>query len=260
MPLAPFGGNREGVEAATQAWLPKEPKELTYTEAALLVALPQSPERRRPDLFPEAAFQAKTKVLETISARINLSSHKLEELKKEPLPVRLSKPKSIALHIEDRLIQNPSAIIETSINASWHRDLISILSTSVQQYEKPINIASLVVERTTGLIKAYAGSSSYIDTDRKGSVNYLTALRSPGSTLKPLIYAKALKRKLIEEGHVFKDHQNQRDGYTQSNFDKKFTGQVTLKEDLSRSMNIPGIQTLELLGVDSFEKSERTLG
>ena len=70
--LAPFGGNIEGVEAATQAWYQKPPKELTYTEAALLVALPQSPERRRPDLFPDAAFQAKTKVLETISSRINL--------------------------------------------------------------------------------------------------------------------------------------------------------------------------------------------
>ena len=256
--LAPFGGNIEGIEAATQAWFQKEPKELTHTEAALLVALPQSPERRRPDLFPLAAFQAKTKVLETISTRINLDLHKLEELKKEPLPVRLSRPKSIALHVEDRLIQNPSAVIETSINASWQRDLISILSASVQKYEKPINIAGLVVERRTGLVKAYAGSSSYIDNDRKGSVNYLTALRSPGSTLKPLIYAKALERKLIEEGHVFKDSQIQRGGYTPSNFDKIFNGQVTLKEALNRSLNIPAIQTLELIGVDGFENSLRT--
>ncbi len=256
--LAPFGGNIEGVEAATQAWFQKTPKELTHTEAALLVALPQSPERRRPDLFPVAAFHAKTKVLETINTRINLSSQKLEELKKEPLPVRLSKPKSIALHVEDRLFKNPNAVIETSINASWQRDLISILGASVQKYEKPINIAGLVIERKTGLIKAYAGSSSYIDSERKGSVNYLTALRSPGSTLKPLIYAKALERKIIEEGHVFKDSQIQRGGYTPSNFDKIFNGQVTLKEALSRSLNIPAIQTLELLGVDNFENSLRT--
>ena len=80
--LAPFGGNIEGIEAATQAWFQKTPKKLTYTEAALLVALPQSPERRRPDLFPEAAFAAKTKVLETIASRINLKSEQLEELKK----------------------------------------------------------------------------------------------------------------------------------------------------------------------------------
>ena len=181
---------------------------MTHTEAALLVALPQSPERRRPDLFPLAAFQAKTKVLETISTRINLDLHKLEELKKEPLPVRLSRPKSIALHVEDRLIQNPSAVIETSINASWQRDLISILSASVQKYEKPINIAGLVVERRTGLVKAYAGSSSYIDNDRKGSVNYLT-VPEPGSTLN-LDICEGSREKLIEEGHVFKDSQIQR--------------------------------------------------
>ena len=86
--LAPFGGNIEGAEAATQAWFQKSPKELTHTEAALLVALPQSPERRRPDLFPDAAFRAKTKVLEAVAKRINLKEDRLEELRNEPLPVR----------------------------------------------------------------------------------------------------------------------------------------------------------------------------
>jgi len=256
--LAPFGGNIEGVEAATQAWFQKSPKELTYTEAALLVALPQSPERRRPDLFPNAAFQAKTKVLEIISARINLKEKKLDELKKEPLPVRLTRTNSIALHLADRLSQDPSNVTQTSINASWQKDLIKILQTSIQKYEKPVNLAGLVVERKTGFVKAYAGSASYTDQERKGSINYLTAQRSPGSTLKPLIYAKALERKLINEGHLFYDAQLQRGDYAPSNFDKSFSGQVTLKEALSRSLNIPAIETLELIGADSFENKLRT--
>ena len=101
--LAPYGGNIEGIEAATEAWFQKSPSQLTFTETALLVALPQSPERRRPDLFPNAAFEAKSKVLEVIKDRIGLDPKKLEELKKEPLPVRLSKTKSISPHLADRL-------------------------------------------------------------------------------------------------------------------------------------------------------------
>ena len=256
--LAPFGGNIEGIEAATQAWFQKSPKELTYTEAALLVALPQSPERRRPDLFPEAAFKAKTKVLEAVASRIDLKENTLEELKKEPLPVRLSRVKSIALHLADRLEQNSEKALNTSINAEWQRDLNSILKESAQRYIKPINLAGLIVERKTGYVKAYAGSSSYTDSERKGSINYLTATRSPGSTLKPLIYAKALERKLLEEGHIFNDSKLQRGGYTPSNFDKDFYGQITLKEALNRSLNIPAIQTLELLGADRFENHLRT--
>ena len=256
--LAPFGGNIEGAEAATQAWFQKSPKELTHTEAALLVALPQSPERRRPDLFPDAAFRAKTTVLEAVAKRIDLKENRLEELRKEPLPVRLSRVKSISLHLADRLGSSSEAVVNTSIDAAWQRDLNSILKDSAQRFLKPINIASLVVERKTGLVKAYAGSSSYTDDERKGSINYLTAQRSPGSTLKPLIYAKALERKLIPEGHIFFDAQLQRGDYTPSNFDKSFSGQVTLKEALSRSLNIPAIETLELIGADGFENNLRT--
>ena len=256
--LAPYGGNIEGVEAATQAWFQKTPQNLTLTEAALLVALPQSPERRRPDLFPEAAFRAKTKILEAIASRINLQKNQLEELKKEPLPVRLSRKKSIALHLADRLNKIPGAVLETSINSSWQRELNSILRASAKQYNKPINLASLVVERKTGFVKAYAGSSSYNDHERKGSVNYLTAQRSPGSTLKPVIYAKALERKLIGENHSFDDTQLQRGDYTPSNFNNSFNGQVSLKEALTRSLNIPAIETLELIGAESFENNLRT--
>lgn len=256
--LAPFGGNIEGAEAATQAWFQKSPKELTHTEAALLVALPQSPERRRPDLFPDAAFRAKTKVLEAVAKRINLKEDRLEELRNEPLPVRLSRTKSITLHLADRLNKSSETVIESSINASWQRDLNSIIREAAQQYNKPINLAGLIVERKTGFVKAYAGSSSYTDLERKGSINYLTAQRSPGSTLKPLIYAKALERKLIPEGHIFYDAQLQRGDYTPSNFDKSFSGQVTLKEALSRSLNIPAIETLERIGADNFENNIRT--
>ena len=256
--LAPYGGNIEGIEAATEAWFQKSPNQLTFTEAALLVALPQSPERRRPDLFPEAAFEAKSKVLEVIKDRIGLDPKKLEELKKEPLPVRLSKAKSISPHLADRLHSKEQTSFQTTINPTWQRELRSILNTSATSFEKPINLAALVVERRNGLVKAYAGSSSYIDVERKGAINYLRTLRSPGSTLKPLIYANALERQIIDEGHIFNDNQFQRGAYTPANFDKKYNGKVTLKEALNRSLNISAIETLELIGAEQFENKLRT--
>ena len=256
--LAPYGGNIEGIEAATEAWFQKSPNQLTFTEAALLVALPQSPERRRPDLFPEAAFEAKSKVLEVIKDRIGLDPKKLEELKKEPLPVRLSKAKSISPHLADRLHSKEQTSFQTTINPTWQRELRSILNTSATSFEKPINLAALVVERRSGLVKAYAGSSSYIDVERKGAINYLRTLRSPGSTLKPLIYANALERQIIDEGHIFNDSQFQRGAYTPANFDKRYNGKVTLKEALNRSLNISAIETLELIGAEQFENKLRT--
>lgn len=256
--LAPYGGNIEGIEAATEAWFQKSPNQLTFTEAALLVALPQSPERRRPDLFPEAAFEAKSKVLEVIKDRIGLDPKKLEELKKEPLPVRLSKAKSISPHLADRLHSKEQTSFQTTINPTWQRELRSILNTSATSFKKPINLAALVVERRSGLVKAYAGSSSYIDVERKGAINYLRTLRSPGSTLKPLIYANALERQIIDEGHIFNDSQFQRGAYTPANFDKKYNGKVTLKEALNRSLNISAIETLELIGAEQFENKLRT--
>mgnify|MGYP001180067104 FL=1 len=256
--LAPYGGNIEGIEAATEAWFQKSPSQLTFTEAALLVALPQSPERRRPDLFPDAAFEAKSKVLEVIKDRIGLDPKKLEELKKEPLPVRLSKTKSISPHLADRLHTKAQTSFKTTINPSWQRELLSILRTSAKSFEKPINLAALVVERRSGLVKAYVGSSSYMDVDRKGAINYLRTLRSPGSTLKPLIYANALERQIIDEGHIFNDSQFQRGAYTPANFDKKYNGKVTLKEALNRSLNISAIETLEMIGAEQFENKLRT--
>jgi len=111
----------------------------------------------------------------------------------------------------------------------------------------------MVIERKTGLVKAYIGSSDYLNTERKGGINYLTAIRSPGSTLKPLIYAKALDRNLISHDEIFDDQELHRGTYTPTNFDEKFNGKVKLKDALLRSLNIPALITLEKLSPQTVE-------
>ena len=256
--LAPYGGNIEGVEAASEAWFQKRPNVLTMSEAALLVALPQSPEVRRPDLFPDNAFKAKTLVLEKTKERLGIDDVRYNEYISERLPYRLKKPASIAPHLADKFLTINQKSIETSISIDWQMELSRIIQVGVSEFKAPTNAAAMVIERKTGNVKAYVGSSAYSEIDRKGAVNYLTAVRSPGSTLKPLIYATALQRGLIRANHVYKDKVFHQNGYTPTNFDGNWTGEVTLKDALIRSLNIPAIETLDMIGAEKFEKNLRS--
>ena len=257
--LAPYGGNIEGVSAASEAWFQKPPKDLTLNEIALLVALPQSPERRRPDRYPDNAYAAKIGVLNKVQGRLNIDDNALNEALVEQLPARLVKPASYAPHLADRLTGFILRGNNTTIDEEWQKQVQNILETKIQEFPAPIQAATLVVERQTGNVKAYIGSNEYGSKERKGANNFLTAVRSPGSTLKPLIYGKALQRNLIKFNEVFNDANFYRGGYNPTNFDKSYTGRVTLKEALLRSLNIPALITLERLDPRIFEAELKNL-
>lgn len=256
--LAPYGSNIEGIEAASQSWFGKTPKNLTYSESAFLVALPQSPEKRRPDLFYSEAMSAKSRVLKKVKDKLKIPDVSLLEYIEEGLPREIIRPRSSAQHLADRLKTENSISVKTTINHEWQNTLTSIFQNSINAYPEPINIAGIIVERKTGKVRSYIGSSNYSSSKRKGAVNYLLARRSPGSTLKPLIYAKGIERGFLSQDYVFEDTQIERRGYVPSNFDKTFSGKVTLKESLHRSLNIPAIETLELLGPELFESDLRS--
>ena len=255
--LAPYGGNIEGVVAASAAWFEKPPSNLTISEAALLVALPQSPESRRPDRFPERAFAAKARVLYAVAGRIGLSEQELVEYASEALPGRKYTPASTAPHLADRLgIQDSDR--PTALDPNWQITANRIVGDYIENFAAPINGAAMVVERRTGFVRAYVGSSSYLSTVRKGGVNYLKAIRSPGSTLKPFIYAKALQLGKIQPNEVFEDAPIQINGYAPGNFNAEFSGALTLQQALLRSLNIPAVTTLDELGSVSFENALST--
>jgi penicillin-binding protein 1C len=257
--LAPYGGNIEGVSAASEAWFQKPPKDLRLNEIALLVALPQSPERRRPDRYPDNAYAAKIGVLNKVQGRLNIDDDALNEALVEQLPARLVKPASYAPHLADRLTGFIFQGNNTTIDEEWQKQVQNILETKIQEFPAPIQAAALVVERQTGNVKAYIGSNEYGSKERKGANNFLTAVRSPGSTLKPLIYGKALQRNLIKFNEVFNDANFYRGGYNPTNFDNTYTGRVTLKNALLRSLNIPALITLERLDPRIFEAELKNL-
>ena len=258
--LAPYGGNVEGIKAASTVWLQKPPGELTTSEIGLLVALPQAPERRRPDRHPHAAIAAKNHVLGSIAAHVGLDAERLREHRQEGLRlVRYSAP-SLTTHLLDRNLDHSGYVFgePTAIDADWQETAARILADHVRRLDPPVNGAALVVGRETGYVRSYVGSADYLDASRKGAVNYLAANRSPGSTLKPLVYAVALDRRLITEHHVFVDRRLQRDGYAPTNFDGTHAGAITLREALIRSRNVPAVEVLHALGTTNVENKIRS--
>ena len=253
--LAPYGGNIEGVVAATEAWFKKSPASLTESEAAFLVAMPQSPETRRPDRNPKNAIDAKNHVLKTVAEARDFSPVLLREYLAENLPLEKSKVARAAPHLLDRFVRNDasSKALHTTIDPVWQTVVQQMVNEHVERYPEPINGAAMVVERKTGLVRAYVGSSDYSDEVRKGGNNFLVSARSPGSTLKPLIYARALDKRKLSPTHVFSDTVYQQGAYAPTNFDGSFSGDVTLKEALVRSLNIPAVETLSLIGPQEFE-------
>ncbi|MEC7651501.1 MAG: transglycosylase domain-containing protein, partial [Pseudomonadota bacterium] len=256
--LAPYGGNLEGVVAASRAWFGKTPDRLTLSEIGLLVALPQAPETRRPDRYPDRAFFAKNRVLSLVAGRIGIGPSKLGELQGETIARHLSRPGSTAPHLFDRLdVTRSSRAVVSTIDADMQAQAAAMLSAYVDGYQAPINGAILIAERGSGAVRAYVGSSGYQDRSRKGAVNYLMAKRSPGSTLKPLIYAEALDRRVISVDQVFDDRPILVDGYRPSNFNNEYDGRIGLKKALLSSKNIAAIETLQKVGYEYLEGKYR---
>lgn len=255
--LAPYGGNIEGIITGSEAWLSRNPRYLTDREAALFVALPQSPESRRPDKHPSVAEQATSRVLNSIAGDVGLSRERLKEATQEPLPLRIGSLSYNDQHLIDRLMSFREGELVTTINNQWQSVAHSILKRHVEKYPQFVNGSLMVVERRSGDVKVYVGSEGYHNKVRKGAINYLSTPRSPGSTLKPLIYGLALNRNLLKPNSVLQDSEIQVAGYAPTNFDDGFHGNVTLRDALIQSLNIPAIQTLNQLGADLVDNQIR---
>ncbi len=248
--LAPYGGNLEGIRAASLAWLGKEPARLTAAEAALLVALPQAPSRVRPDRYPEQARQARDKVLKRMEQLGVLTTRQATEARQEPLPDQRRILPFLAPHLADRLrASHPETIYHRTF---IHRDLQQTLETLVRQQHSALephsSIALLVVANRHRQVLAYIGGSDFHDPRRAGHLDLIQAVRSPGSTLKPLIYGLGFDDLLIHPDTLIDDAPTRFGDYSPTNFHHTYAGQVTVREALQQSLNIPAVAVLDQVG------------
>jgi penicillin-binding protein 1C len=251
--LAPYGGNLEGVRAASLAYFGHGPETLTLAEQALLIALPQSPEARRPDRRPAKAKVARDRVLQRM-ARAGLISVDAEaEAAAEPLPGRLPFP-SLAWHAAGQAAKAApvtAASVVTTIDADLQRRLEPIAAAVAKAQGPDAEAAILVVEAKTRAVRASVGSAGL--TAPGGWMDMTRALRSPGSALKPFIYGLALDDGIVAPDTRLDDAPRRFADYQPEDFDRLFHGPVTMREALIHSLNVPAVAVLDQVGPQIFE-------
>jgi penicillin-binding protein 1C len=260
--LAPFGGNIEGVRAASLAYFGKEPRRLSLGEAALLVALPQSPEWRRPDRNPRAARFARDRVLQRALEEGVITAAEADRASHEPVPIgRRAFPK-LAPHLaEAEVAANPKQQIHRlTIDRTVQKALESLAEEQTKLLGQKLSAAILAVDHTTGEVIAHVGSAGYLDDARFGAIDMVNAMRSPGSTLKPFIYGLAFEAGLAHPETLIEDRAVRFGSYAPKNFDEDFHGTVTIRDALAQSLNIPAVKVLAAVGPGKLAGRFRNVG
>ena len=258
---APFGGTLQGVAAASWAYLGKSPSQLTHAEAALLAVLPQAPSRLRPDRHPQRAEEARDKVLRRLAEFQVWPQSAVDEALEEPLLLAPRLEPSLAPLLARRLNRPDSPpLIRTTLDATLQRRLEDLLLGWRARLPEHTSAAILVVEEESMAVRAYLGSVDINDTKRFGHVDMISALRSPGSTLKPFLYGMALDDGLIHSESLLQDVPRRYGDYRPGNFSMGFTGAVPASTALSSSLNLPAVQLLEAYGPKRFAAQMRIGG
>ncbi|MGQ3280213.1 MAG: penicillin-binding protein 1C, partial [Shinella sp.] len=248
--LAPYGGNLEGVRAASLAWFGKEPKRLTVAEAALLVALPQLPEKRRPDRHRAVAEKARERVLNRMAVSEIIGEGEAERASAEAVPDRRRQLPSYAAHLSElALRKDPKAIKhETSLDRTVQAGLETVAREAAERLGPKISIAMVMADARTGEILGEVGSADYFDGSRAGWIDMTRIRRSPGSALKPFIYGLAFEEGLVAQETIVEDRPSDFSGYRPRNFDMTYQGDVSVRKALQLSLNVPAVRLLEAVG------------
>ncbi|MEC8250110.1 MAG: penicillin-binding protein 1C [Planctomycetota bacterium] len=258
--IAPFGSNLRGVRAASLHWFGVEPANLHLAEAALLAGLPQSPERLRPDRNPEAALKRRNHVLDRmlIEHWINEQAH-ADAIRQ---PIRLFEhPRNEAVPDAVGFLaaqQRPRGGT-TTIDPELQEKTKALIHEHLPRLPEGTDVAAVIIETATNSLVALVGSANRGDP-QDGWVNGATALRSPGSALKPFLYGTAYESGRLSPESEIPDRRINREGWTPNNYHRTFNGLVTAREALQRSLNVPAILVTEAVGVSKNVAALRKLG
>jgi penicillin-binding protein 1C len=260
--MAPFGGNLEGIRAASIAYFGREPKRLSLSESALLVALPQSPENRRLDRYPNAARAARNRVLDRMVEDSVVSEADAASAKAVPVP-RLRKPMPVlAPHSADNamLSVKNKPVIALTLDAALQQALETLARDRAATLGPNISVAILAVDNPSGEVLARVGSPDYFDDRRAGQVDMTRAVRSPGSTLKPFIYGLAFEDGFVHPESLIDDRPIRFGSYAPENFDMTFQGTVPVRKALQMSLNVPAIALLDRVGASRLSSRLKQAG
>ncbi len=252
---APMGGQVQGVEMASRAYLGKSARALSQAEAALLVALPQTPSRLRPDRAPGLAQAARDKVLTRMQRTGTWSAASVAEARLERVFAPPLRARWLAPLLAQRLRAGAppgASVLHSTLDAALQTRLEQVLLDRLAGLPEQVSIAALVMENQTLAVRGYAGSADFGDVARFAHVDMVRAVRSPGSTLKPFLYAMALDDGLVHSESLLLDTPQNFGGYAPGNFQAAFSGPVSVSDALQRSLNVPAVDLLERIGPARF--------
>ena len=248
--MLPYGGNIVGTAAASRFYFNKPQHALSLGEAALLAAIPNAPERLRPDRFPENARKAREKVLNRLLARGQISKQQWQEASQEPIPKTRYPLPFKAPHLSRMLVKGAAPTtdgrIYTTIDVKVQETAVRILreylgKPSLQGSHSAGTGAIVVMDTQNREVLAMVGSHDFFDQRALGQINGTLAPRSPGSALKPFVYALAMEQGLITPETLLFDVPVSYAGYEPVNYDGKYNGYVTARQALARSLNVPAV-------------------
>jgi len=262
--LTPYGRNIEGIGAASYFYFGKKPAQLSLGEIALLTTLPRSPNRYDPLRDPQRARAARDEVLRQLESRGAFPRAEIEKALLQPVPARIRRAPFVAPHFTDlafarggrapRLHTTVDAGVQSIAERQVAARIASLRAFGIE------NAAVVVIENETRAVRAMVGSADFFDRRFDGQVNGAFSRRSPGSTLKPFLYAKAIDEGLLlPDSYVF-DIPTDFSGYVAENYDGNYRGRITAREALVLSLNASSVRLLARVGLDEFVQLLRSGG
>lgn len=246
--IAPYGGNIRGVEAAALLYFGKHARDLSLGEAALLAGIPQQPSRLRPDLHLTRCLQRRDYVLQRMTELGFISAETAEQARNLPLEVRRQfnpTPPPVASFALQRRPQGGHLAIDSALQTLVERTV----AEPRKRLPSGADVSVVVIDITSGELRALVGSADTSDPI-DGQINGFAARRSPGSALKPFLYAAAFETQRLGPDSIVADDPQQFADWTPENFDREFAGRLTAGEALRASRNIPAIHVAQAVGLD----------
>ncbi|HYC41137.1 MAG TPA: penicillin-binding protein 1C [Chitinophagaceae bacterium] len=251
--LVPYGGNIEGVKAAAYLYFRKNPDHLSLAEITSLSIIPNRPSSLVIGKHNDRIVRERNRWLQRFAKEGVFTESEIQDALAEPLTAQRGSMPQYAPHLARKLKQeNPSLLISSHIDLNTQMKTEKIIADYVRllALRNIRNAAAVVIDNRTRRVIAYVGSANFRDTLDGGQVNGAAAVRQPGSTLKPLLYAVCFDEGLLTPKTVLTDAAVSYEGYAPENYDKNYNGYVTVEYALEQSLNIPAIKSLRQLGTD----------
>ncbi|WP_276500442.1 penicillin-binding protein 1C [Terrimonas pollutisoli] len=248
--LVPYGGNIEGVKAAAFLYFKKNPDHLSLAEITALSIIPNRPSSLVIGKNNDHVVAERNKWLQKFANEKVFTKKEIEDALAEPLTATRGTVPHYAPHLSYQLKQQGNILNKTTINLNTQLKTEKLVEDYVraQRLRNIKNAAVVIIDNKSHKIISYVGSSDFTDTTDGGQVNGAKAIRQPGSTLKPLLYAMCFDEGLLTPKTVMTDVPVNYEGYAPENYDRKFNGYITTEYALEHSLNIPAVKSLKLLG------------